>query len=97
MTIRLTSEIETALVREAQRRGTTPEQLATDSLGKLFLRTPPAAPGEEASPLDFLSGYIGTVEGQGEALSERCGQRFTEELVAKRDRGHLRFLLIPAR
>jgi hypothetical protein len=78
MVIRLTSDIETALAREAQRRGTTPEQLATDSLGKLFLQTPPAASAGEASLLDFLSGYIGTIEGPGESLSEDCGQRFAE-------------------
>jgi hypothetical protein len=78
MVIRLTSDIETALAREAQRRGTMPERLALDSLEKLFLQmTPDAASGEE-SLVDFLSGYIGTIEGTGEALSENCGRRFTQ-------------------
>jgi hypothetical protein len=90
MVIRLTSDIETALSREAKRRGTTPERLALDSLGKLFPATEPAADSEKGASLyDFLSGYIGTVEGTGEALSEDCGRRFAEGLVAKHEQGHL--------
>ena len=78
MVICLTSEIETALNREAQRQGTTPEQLALESLGKLFLQSPTDASPGNASLFDFLSGYIGTVEGTEEALSENCGWRFAE-------------------
>jgi hypothetical protein len=63
MVIRLTSDIETALAREAQRRGTTPERLALDSLEKLFLQTPPDAASGEESLVDFVSGYIGAIEG----------------------------------
>jgi hypothetical protein len=76
MVIRLTSDIETALNPEAQRQGTTPERLALDSSGKLFLQAPPDTSSGEATLFDFLSGYIGTVEGTGEALSENCGRRF---------------------
>jgi len=89
MVIRLTSDIETALAREAQRQGTTPERLALDSLGKLFLQPPSDTSSGEASLFDFLSGYIGTVEGTGEALSENCGQRFAEGLAAKHEQGRL--------
>ena len=90
MVIRLTSDIETALAQAAQRQGTTPERLALDLLSSLVLpsATPDSSAGE-ASLFDFLSGYIGTVEGTGEALSENCGQRFAEGLVAKHEQGCL--------
>lgn len=84
MVIRLTSDIETALAREAQRQGTTPEQLALTLLGNLVLSPATADTSlKEASLFDFFAGYIGTIEGTGEALSEHCGQRFAEGLVAK--------------
>jgi hypothetical protein len=89
MVIRLSSDMETALVQESQLRGITPEQLVTDSLENLFLQAPPVASAVEASLFDSLSGYIGTVEGTREALSKHCGQHFTEELVANREEGHL--------
>jgi len=90
MVIRLTSDIETALEQQAKRNGTTPEQLALDALGSMFLQPlPPQSSSERATLLDFLSGYIGTVEGTGETLSENCGRHFTDGLVAKRERGHL--------
>jgi len=90
MVIRLTPDIETALAREAQRQGIAPEQLVLESLGKLFL---PSIGTESARPektlLDFLSGYVGAVEGTGEALSENCGRRFCEGMVAKHEQGCL--------
>jgi hypothetical protein len=90
MVIRLTPDIETALEQQAKRRGTTPEQLALEALGSMFLPPPPSeSSSEKATLFDLLSGYIGTVEGTGETLSENCGQRFSEELVAKHERGHL--------
>jgi hypothetical protein len=90
MVIRLTPDIETALEQQAKQQGTTPERLALDALGSVFLqRSPPGLSAEQGTLFDFLSGYIGTVEGTGEALSENCGQRFSEELVAKHERGHL--------
>jgi hypothetical protein len=42
-----------------------------------------------SSLFDFLSRYIGTVEGTGETMSENCGERFATGLSAKRDQGHL--------
>jgi len=70
-------DIEGPLTAEAQRRGTTPELLALDSLRKLF--TPPPGAGEPpvtaTTLFDFLDGYIGTVEGSTEAFSENCGQQ----------------------
>jgi hypothetical protein len=86
MVIRVTSEVETALNREAQRRGTTPEQLASESLERLFLQ-PRASEAGDASLFDYLLGYVGVVEGTEEALSENCGRRFAEALAAKHEQG----------
>ena len=60
-----------------------------DSLRMLF--SSEASGGAEAaeSLWDFLSGYVGTVSGATEALSEDCGQRFTDDLVEKQKQGHL--------
>jgi hypothetical protein len=91
ITISLPSDIEGPLTAEAQRRGTTPELLALDSLRKLF--APPLVSDEPSviapTLFDFLDGYIGTVEGSTEAFSENCGQRFAEGIAEKQQRGRL--------
>jgi len=89
MVIHLTPDIESALAQQAQRQGTTPERLALDSLGKLFVQRPPDVPSGATSLLDFLAGYVGTVEGTGEAFSENCGRRFAEALTVKHEQGRL--------
>jgi hypothetical protein len=73
-TITLPPEIEGPLGEAARRQGTTPEQLALESLRKLFVPTPgDGEPTVGASLFDFLAGHIGTVAGSSEALSENCG------------------------
>ena len=91
ITILLPSDIEGPLTAEAERRGTTPELLALDSLRKLFASPPVSGepPGDATTLFDFLDGYIGTVEGSTEAFSENCGQRFAEGMAEKQQRGHL--------
>jgi len=87
-TIILPPEIEEPLVEEARKQGTTPELLAVDCLRKLFTSSPTIGePAEGETLFDFLSGYAGTVNGTTEALSENCGQRFTQGLVEKQQRG----------
>ena len=83
MTISLPPDIEDALTKEAQRLGTTPELLALRSLRKLFVSTPDvdASPSKELILYDFLTNYIGTVEGSTEAFSEDCGRRFADGLI----------------
>ena len=91
ITISLPPDIEGPLITEAQKRGTTPQSLALDSLRKLFASpTAPDEPSDDATTLfDFLDGFIGTVEGATEAFSENCGQRFAEGMAEKQQRGHL--------
>jgi hypothetical protein len=89
-TITLPPEIEGPLAEEARKQGTTPELLAVDCLHKLFTPSPTVEKPAEAKTLfDFLSGYIGTVSGTTEALSENCGQRFAQGLVEKQQRERL--------
>ena len=89
-TITLPPEVEEPLTEAAQKQGTTPELLAVDCLRKLFTPSPTVAvPAESESLFDFLSGYVGTVSGSSEALSENCGQRFAQGLVEKQQRGHV--------
>ena len=87
-TITLPPEVEEPLTEAARKQGTTPEVLAVDCLRKLFTPSPTVeAPAESESLFDFLSGYVGTVSGSSEALSENCGQRFAQGLVEKQQRG----------
>jgi hypothetical protein len=90
-TITLPPEIEEPLAEEARKRGTTPELLAVDCLRKLFTSSPTIGePAEGETLFDFLSGYVGTVNGSTEALSENCGQRFVQGLIEKQQqRGHV--------
>src|SRR5947208_673043 len=90
MTITLPPDIEGPLAQAAREQGTTPERLAVDSLRQMFTSGPETAvPAEGETLYDFLSGYVGTISGTTEALSENCGDRFTDGLVAKQRQGHL--------
>jgi hypothetical protein len=83
-TITLPPDIEEPLAKEAKKHGSTPESLAIESLRKLFVS--PLVKEEQAQVktlFDLLSGYVGTVDGTEEALSENCGQRFAEELAGE--------------
>lgn len=92
-TITLPPEIETLLAEEAQRQGTTTELLTLDKLRALV--SPETASGtlknsdHEETLYDFLQGYVGTVDGSTEALSENCGGRFAEDMVKKHHEGKL--------
>ena len=89
-TITLPPDLEQVLTEEADKRGTTSELLALDSLRQLF--APPQTKGnkdKDETLFDFLSGYIGTVSGTTEALSKDCGKHFTDGLVEKKRRGRL--------
>lgn len=89
MTITLPPELEGPLAEQARRQGTTPEQVAVESLRALFHETA-AQPGHgEGTLFDFLAGYVGTIDGSSEPLSENTGRRFTEGLLKKQRLGNL--------
>lgn len=89
VTIALTKDIEGPLTEQARKRGMTPEQLALETLREIFAKPLLQERQEEGTLFDFLSGYIGTVEGSGEDVSRIGSQLFTDSLVEKKRRGHL--------
>jgi hypothetical protein len=91
MIIELTPDIEQALADEARKLGTTPEQLAVDSLRERFVgREAPPAPAKEPETLaDFLRGHLGVLHSSehvpgGARMSEASGKKFTAGLLAQR-------------
>lgn len=90
MELRLTPEIESALLLQAHRRGMTPEQLALTGL-QAMLSSPETScfPAEiEENLVDFLGNSIGTIHSKqcnakGSVLSEDTGQTFTRILMEK--------------
>jgi hypothetical protein len=81
-TITLPPEVVGPLAEEARRRGTTPELLAIDYLRERFVASSPdVEAGADATLYDFLSGYIGAINGSTEALSEETARRFVEGLI----------------
>ena len=90
MIITLTPDIEQALATEARKLGTTPEQLALDSLRERFVPAEAAvAPAEEPATLaDFLSGHLGVLHSSeyvpgGARMSEASGRKFAAGLLAQ--------------
>lgn len=89
-TITLPPDLEVRVFDEARRQGTTTEQLALDSLRRLFTpATRNSATVDDKTLFDSLCGYIGAVSGSGTALSENCGQHFTDGLVEKQQQRRL--------
>jgi hypothetical protein len=81
MTITVPPELAIPLAEEATRRGTTPELLALEGVRRVLPPSPTARP-VAGSLLEFLSGYVGTVEGSAEPFSQDCGRRFAEGLAS---------------
>lgn len=80
--ITIPPEIEEPLVAAAKQRGTTPELLAVESLRTIYAPTSGSDVSLQESTLrDFLQGYVGTINGSVEPLSEQTGRRFTETLL----------------
>jgi hypothetical protein len=90
MILTLTPDLEEALREEARKLGTTPEQLALDSLRERFVPGQAAGPGAEepATLADFLSGHLGTLHSSehvpgGARMSEKSGQKFAAGLLSQ--------------
>jgi hypothetical protein len=93
MIITLTPDIEKAMAEQARKLGTTPEQLALDSLRERFILLPQAVPAEGQGTLaDFLRGHIGVLHSSehvpgGARMSEDSGKKFAAGLVEQRQKG----------
>jgi hypothetical protein len=100
MEITLPPEIEKALKKRARQRGTTPEQLALETLRRQFVDATPAQ-GENSTPVEgyanlaeFLAGYIGALDSSefvpgGAKMSEATVDKFAAALAQKRKQGRL--------
>jgi len=88
-TIILPPEVEGALAEEAKRQGVSPQNLAVETLRRHFLPPNETVTANGKTLADFLEGYVGTVEGSKEPLSEDCGRRFAEGMAEKQGRGKL--------
>jgi hypothetical protein len=92
MIITLTPDIEKALAEQARKLGTSPEQLALDSLWERFVLPAQASPAEGRGTLaDFLHGHLGVLHSSehilgGARMSEDSGKKFAAALVAERQK-----------
>ncbi|MEX0641718.1 MAG: hypothetical protein WD468_03405 [Pirellulales bacterium] len=76
-----------ALQEAASASGTTPIGWIA---AHLPISTPSMAPNGAKTLADLFAGRVGLVESSGdEALSENCGERFTDYLEQKRKEGRL--------
>jgi hypothetical protein len=92
-TIAIPPDLEAPLSEQAQRRGTTVESLALETLRERFVRNPPPKSAESCRSLaEFLEGFIGVI-GSGEhvsggaRMSENTGRQFTKGLLKKHRQG----------
>lgn len=80
-TITIPPELEAPLAAEAKRLGTSLELLAVESLRQMYAPKDLGAASTNGGTLaDFLQGYIGTIQGASEPLSEETGRRYREML-----------------
>ncbi|MBV9108782.1 MAG: hypothetical protein JO306_05215 [Gemmatimonadetes bacterium] len=89
MQIDLSPEVATALVREAERQGRTPDDVGSEIIRRALAVAADIEPGESTeggSLFDFLGDFIGCLHsGSGDPeslrLSEDTGEKFTALLV----------------
>jgi hypothetical protein len=85
MKISLPPELESAVKTASKSVGATPEQVVLAILReRLCASAMPSPSASEGHLGSFLEGFIGTIDGSAEALSERSGERFGDGL--ERDR-----------
>ena len=100
LTITLPPELESAVTKQAQDKGTTPELFLLDDLLKRYAPvTPPETPAdtepiEGETMADFFADYIGVLNSSefipgGAQMSQNTGRKFGEGMVKKRQEGKL--------
>ncbi len=91
MKLTIPADIESAISKQAELKHQVPEDLALDTLRERFM--PNLQPDDPSASLaDFLADHIGVVssgELAGGGMSDKCGDSFTDALLAKRQQGHL--------
>lgn len=84
----LPPDLEAELAQQATREGKSLETVAIERMRQ----STSATESTKAAPKnlkEFLGDMIGRLEGNGEALSDNCGERFTEYLVEKQKAGKI--------
>jgi hypothetical protein len=81
MVVVIPPELEPKLRQAALQNGIAPEEFALQQLRKAV------KPSE--SLFDAWQGFIGTIEGNGEANSERTSEHFAQAMLEKKQAGHL--------
>ena len=94
MELILTPDIENAITKQANQKGVTPQQLALESLRKLFIPASEEARERPSTLADFLNGYIGVIRSSefvegGAQISENTGDRFAHLMIQKRKQDQL--------
>ncbi|MDQ6925647.1 MAG: hypothetical protein M3154_05350 [Candidatus Eremiobacteraeota bacterium] len=97
MEITLTSDIEQALLEQAQRRGITTEQFALETLRQQFVYSTQSESSAEAQGTlaDFLAASIGVLHSNehvpgGARMSEATSEEFAKWLTEKREQRPLK-------
>ena len=85
MLVLIPPDLEPQLLEAAKRSGVAPEEFAVARVREAL--NAPILAGNTL--LDRLNGFIGTVEGNGEAWSENVSQRFADEMIEKHRSGRL--------
>lgn len=94
MNLTLPTDIEQALIEQANKMETTPEKLVMDSLRERFLSSSNLDSTEEGTLADYLNEFIGVLHSsehvpQGANMSEQSTKKFADILHKKRKQGHL--------
>lgn len=87
-TIVLPPDLEADLNQQATCEGKSLEVLAIEGL-RQFVSSKHTASAAPKNLKEYLGDMIGRLEGNGEALSENCGERFTEYLLEKQKAGKI--------
>jgi hypothetical protein len=94
MVLRLPDDLANVLAAEAEKRGTTPEQLAVGYLRQHLPAGAMPADRNAGTMLEYLSDVIGVVNSAeivpgGANMSQNTGKKLSEILNRKRVRGNL--------
>ena len=81
LVLELTPDVESALRKQAEQQGTTPEILAVQTLHERFTAPPPGL-GEQ-SAYEALKPLIGVLHSGKSDLSQNTGERFTKIVAEK--------------
>lgn len=87
--ITLSPEVAELIVREAARKGTSPEAVANETLRQHYAPAAEEAAKEPKNLAEALGPFIGAVHSGRGDLSQDCGEKLADHLVEKRQQGKL--------